>query len=129
MVLCSCTHVALSFLGNQDSSDEFAVDNDDVFQQIDALTDRLHRMPSNTSNSAAADSIAAGSSSSPSSSSSSVLPSAHALRDGRAVVARGRHSTSTASSAATATVSIPGSASPSVYSSQSGYSSLGGSGR
>ena len=112
------------FTVTQDSSDEFAVDNDDVFQEIDALTDRLHRMPSNTSN-ATADSTAAGSSSS--SSSSSALPSAHALRDGRAVVARGRHST--ASSVATATVSIPGSASPSVYSSQSGYSSLGGSGR
>ena len=107
------------FKFKQDSSDEFAVDNDDIFQQIDALTDRLHRMPSNTGSIAAAANA--------DDSSSAALPSGHALRDGRAVVARGRHST--ASSAVTATVSVPGSASPSVYSSQSGYSSLGGSGR
>ena len=98
------------------------MDNDDIFQQIDALTDRLHRIPSNTG------SVAATANADDSSSvSSSILPSGHALRDGRAVVARGRHST--VSSAVTATVSVPGSASPSVYSSQSGYSSLGGSGR
>ena len=108
------------FKFKQDSSDEFAVDNDDIFQQIDALTDRLHRIPSNTGSVAATNAD-------DSSSSSAALPSGHALRDGRAVVARGRHST--ASSAVTATVSVPGSASPSVYSSQSGYSSLGGSGR
>ena len=108
------------FKFKQDSSDEFAVDNDDIFQQIDALTDRLHRIPSNAGSITNADDAS-------SASASSVLPSGHALRDGRAVVARGRHST--ASSAVTATVSVPGSASPSVYSSQSGYSSLGGSGR
>ena len=114
-----------------DSSDEFAVDNEDIFQKIDSLAGKMDSgAASFTGDEGGGDGD---------------LPSARTLRGGRGVVARGRHAgaSPSRSSAASWSSSLAGgggghegggrgSASPSMLSTRSSGSSsnsFGGSGR
>lgn len=107
---------------SEDSSEEFAIDDENVFQKIESLAKTLedHKMKESES----------GLNSDPSSDLGSGLPSAKTLRGGQNVVARGRHSTYDRSpSSNTLAHSKPGSAPLSLYSTSSRGSSVGGSGR
>lgn len=101
-----------------DSSEEFAVENDDIFQKINTLSDLM------------ADSDLqdkASGKGSTSASAESELPSARTLRGGRALHARGRHTTTNGGGGGEFDRSFSssgGSASPSAYSQQS-YNSTG----
>ncbi|XP_059083884.1 uncharacterized protein LOC131881129 [Tigriopus californicus] len=104
---------------SEDSGEEFAVDDENVFQKIETLAKTLegHNLKDRNSSS----------DSNQSSNLGSGLPSARTLRGGQSVVARGRHSTY--DGASSSTISMPGSASQSLYSTGSRGSSLSGSGR
>ncbi|XP_059083257.1 uncharacterized protein LOC131880608 [Tigriopus californicus] len=104
---------------SEDSGEEFAVDDENVFQKkIETLAKTLegHNLKDRNSSS----------DSNQSSNLGSGLPSARTLRGGQSVVARGRHSTY--DGASSSTISMPGSASQSLYSTGSRGSSLSGSG-
>ena len=118
-----------SFQSIDDSGDEFAVDNEDIFQQIHTLGQKLEESDIGSKNSSRrsrnkSDGDRA------TSNLSSGLPSARTLRGGQSVVARGRHTTyDRTMSSTTIGSTLPGSATPSVYSNNSFNNSLGGSGR